>query len=170
MSDRPATTGDTHAYTRMLERTRGALERASASALPRLQHWIEEAKDRAVTLGELTREEAERIGEYLRRDVVDAATYLSTTGRELKDWMRFDLELIEDRLLDLFAATVDQTRLELDRLAEAAHQPETLRAGEVMGFGTLRCLGCGLEIEFTEPTGIAPCPRCGEGRFSRVST
>jgi len=159
----------TRAYGRMLERAREALRGGEATALPRLQHWLTEAKDRAVTLGELTREEAERVGDYLRRDVVDAASYLSETGRALKDWLRFDLDLIEDRLLDLFSTMVDETRLELDRLAEAARAPAPLHTGEVTGFGTLRCLGCGLEIEFTEPAGIPPCPRCEGTRFVRVS-
>ena len=158
------------AYARMLERVRSALGRTEHSTLPRVQGWITEAKDRAVELGELTREEAERVGDYLRRDLVDAADYLGETGRELRDWLRFDLELVEDRLREVFASMVDHTRLELDRLAEEARSSETLSTGEVTGFGTLRCLGCGLEIEFREPAGIPPCPRCAATRFVRVST
>jgi hypothetical protein len=165
----PAPTRETRAYTRLLERAREAIGQAEATALPRLQHWLAEAKDRAVTLGELTREEAERVGDYLRRDLVDAASYLSETGRALRDWLRFDLELVEDRLLDVFASMVDETRLELDRLAAEARARPPLRTGEVTGFGTLRCLGCGLEIEFREPAGIPPCPRCEGTRFARVS-
>ena len=157
------------AYTRMLERVRATLGRTEHSPLPRVQGWITEAKDRAVELGELTREEAERVGDYLRRDLVDAADYLGETGRELRDWLRFDLELVEDRLREVFASMVDHTRLELDRLAEEARSSETLSTGEVTGFGTLRCLGCGLEIEFREPAGIPPCPRCAATRFVRVS-
>jgi rubrerythrin len=157
------------AYGRMLERIRTALGRAENSTLPRLQEWIAEAKDRAVELGELTREEAEHVGDYLRRDVVDAADYLTETGRELKDWLRFDLALVEDRLHEVFSSMVDQTRLELDRLADEARNSDQLSTGEVTGFGTLRCLECGIEIEFTEPAGIPPCPRCGATRFVRVS-
>jgi hypothetical protein len=153
----------------MLERVQAAFQRAEAGALPRLQHWLGEAKDRAVTLGELTREEAERIGDYLRRDLVDAAQYLSESGRELGDWARFDLSLIEDRLLEVFSSMVDRTRLELELLSEGAEESDVLHAGEVTGFGTLRCVGCGLEVELRGPTGIPPCARCGGKRFVRVS-
>jgi len=158
------------AYRQMLERARAALGEAEGRAGRRLHDWLAEAKDRAVELGELTREEAERVGDYLRRDLVDAAEYLAETGGELKDWLRFDLDLVEDRLRELFAGMVDETRLELARIAEAARGAEVLRKGEVAGFGTLRCVECGLEMEFKEPAGIPPCPRCGAGRFLRVSS
>jgi rubrerythrin len=158
------------AYRQMLERARAALGEAEGRAGRRLHDWLAEAKDRAVELGELTREEAERVGDYLRRDLVDAAEYLAETGGELKDWLRFDLDLVEDRLRELFAGMVDETRLELARLAEAARSADVLRTGEVAGFGTLRCMECGLEMEFKEPAGIPPCPRCGAGRFLRVSS
>jgi predicted nucleic acid-binding Zn-ribbon protein len=163
--------GERHAsaYRRMLERVRAAIGKAERDALPRLQHGIAEARDRAVELGELTREEAERVGEYLRRDVEDAATYLSETGLELKDWLRFDLELVEARLLDMFSSMVDETRLELDRIAAAAQAAETLEAGEVAGLGTLRCVTCGHELDFPQPGVIPPCPGCGATRFRRVS-
>ncbi len=158
------------AYRQMLERARAAFGQAEHGAGRRLQDWIAEAKDRAVALGELSREEAERVGDYLRRDLVDAAEYLTQTGGELRDWLRFDLALVEDRLRELFAGMVDETRLELARIAEAARAADVLRTGEVTGFGTLRCIECGLEVEFKEPAGIPPCPRCGAGRFLRVSS
>jgi hypothetical protein len=157
------------AYRRMLERARAAIERVERDALPRLQHRIADARERAVELGELTREEAERVGEYLRRDVEDAARYLGETGGELKDWLRFDLELVEERLVEMFGLMVDETRLELDRIAREALDAEELQAGEVTGLGTLQCLGCGEELEFQAPGPIPPCARCQGTRFRRVS-
>ena len=85
------------AYQQMMERARSRLEefeQAEKAAFPQLSASIEHAAEKAVELGELTREEARLIGGYLRRDLEDAGYYLATTGRDLKEWMRFDLELI----------------------------------------------------------------------------
>lgn len=155
------------AYKRMQERIRNALQHTRQETLPTLQHVVENAQEKAVELGELTREEAERIGEYLRRDVRDAANYLEQNGSELRTWLKFDLELVEDRILDMFAVMVDHTRLELDRLAEQANRAEW-HTGEIVGPGTLRCKSCGQELQFHEPGHIPPCPKCRGGVFIRA--
>jgi hypothetical protein len=162
-------------YHRMLERAKATIEGTEStestegSGLPRLQELIADARDKAVELGELTREEAERIGDYLRRDVTDAAQYLADSNKALKDWLSFDMELIEDRVLRMFSLMVDHTRLELDRLAMQAKEAESLHTGEVTAMGTLRCSSCGKELHFHGPGHIPPCPGCRGTRFQRVS-
>lgn len=155
------------AYTRMLERLRGGGEEGG---LPRLLDRLGEAKERAIALGELTREEAERVGDYLRRDLTDAAEYMARTGRELKDWLRFDLGLIEERLLGLFSFMVDHTRQELDRFATQAREADAFHTGELTAMGTLRCEACGQELRLKGPRHLPPCPKCHGTRFRRVST
>ncbi len=157
------------AYQRMMERVKAAIETAEKDTLPRLQEQIAEAKDKAVELGELTREEAERLGEYLQRDLTDAAEFMTRTGKELRDWLSFDLDVIEDRLMSMFALMVDHTREELQRLAEQARESEYLHTGEMTALGALRCTGCGKEMRFHKPGHIPPCPHCQGTRFSRVA-
>lgn len=163
-----------HAYNRMMERVKAALEHAEHDTLPTVQQHIESAKKKAVELGELTREEAEKIGAYVKRDLHDAADYLTTTGRELATWFRFDLKLIEQRVLDAFAGMVDRTRLELDKLglrakeADAAETTNTWHTGEVTGVGTLSCTACGQPIHFHATGRIPPCPKCHTTTFRRV--
>ncbi len=157
------------AYQRMMERVKAAIETAERDTLPRLQEQIAEAKDKAVELGELTREEAERIGEYLQRDLTDAAEFMTRTGKELRDWLSFDLDVIEDRLMSMFALMVDHTREELQRLAEQARESEYLHTGEMTALGAVRCTECGKEMQFHKPGHIPPCPRCHGSRFSRVA-
>ena len=163
------------AYQQMMERARSHLEefeQAEKAAFPQLSASIEHAAEKAVELGELTREEARLIGGYLRRDLEDAGYYLATTGRDLKEWMRFDLELIEERLLDFFRRGVDQSRLELSvfgaALLEEA-QVKRYRSGEVTGPGTLRCERCGERVVFHAPALIEPCPVCEGIGFVRVA-
>lgn len=159
----------THAYDRMMERVRTTISGVEKHAIPPLQHSIEAAKEKAVELGELTREEAERIAEYLKRDLHDAAEYLTNTGRDLRDWLRFDLDLIEDRLRDMFSQAVDQTRVELAQLQNQAPPIREYHSGEITGIGTLQCVNCGKSVRFHTTSRIPPCPKCHGSVFVRTS-
>ena len=156
-------------YQRMLERVRSAIETAEKDTWPHLHDQIAEAKEKAVELGELTREEAEKLGDYLKRDLTDAAEFMTRTGKELREWLSFDLDVIEDRLMNMFALMVDHTREELQRLAEQARESEYLHTGEITAMGALRCTECGKEMSIHTPGNIPPCPVCQGTRFSRVA-
>ncbi len=152
------------AYHKMITR----VEEAQQSSTKRtLWQQIEAAKEKAVQLDELTREEAEHMGDYLRRDLHDAAEFIVTTERALADWIHFDLALIEDRLLSLFSMMVDQTRLELDNIAERARQATEWHSGEITSLGTLYCISCGYRLSFHQPDYIPVCPNCRATRFKR---
>ena len=161
------------AYHRMMERVKlrlEELEQAEREALPQLRASIEHAAEKAVELGELSREEARLIGGYLRRDLEDAGQYLTTTGRDLRTWLRFDVELLEDRLLDFFQRGVDQSRLEFlaFEATGASAEPVQYRSGEITGPGALQCAACGEPMIFHAPAAIAPCPACGGTAFVRI--
>jgi predicted nucleic acid-binding Zn-ribbon protein len=159
------------AYQQMMTRVKTAMEEARRDTLPGLQQFIDEAVEKAVALGELSREEAERIGRYLRRDVEDAAEFLDRreVDDDLSAWMRFDLELIEDRILALFQPMVDHTRAELEHLAARAEAMNTWFSGEITGPGTLQCKQCGALLHFHKPKAISPCPVCHHQEFARVN-
>lgn len=157
------------AYENMLQRVNELLEKAEETALPPLKKGLEHAREKAVELNELTREEAEKIASYVERDLHDAATFLHKTGDEFKDWLRFDLELIEGRMLDMFANIADKTRLELGRFAEQAREAALYHTGEVTGPGTLVCSECGKEMHFHKAGHIPPCAACHGTKFARVA-
>ncbi len=162
------------AYQRMMERAKSyleELEQAEKAAFPRLSASIEHAAEKAVELGELTREEAQLIGGYLQRDWEDAGRYLTVTGRDLRAWLRFDLTLLEERLLEFFQRGVDQSRLDLlafetppDWLGEERYQ-----CGEITGPGSLQCEDCGAQVAFLAPAAIGPCLNCGGAQFLRIA-
>ena len=157
------------AYDLMMERVGGAFHKAEQDALPGLQHNIEIAKEKAVELGELTREEADKIAAYLRRDIHDAAEYLADTGEELSQWLRFDIELIEQRLWELFSQVADKTRLELLQLQERAKAASEYHTGEVTGPGALQCVGCGNLLYIKASAHIPPCAKCRGTVYQRQS-
>ena len=76
------------AYDDMMMRVKTAIEEAEEETLPVLQRFIDNARDTAVELEELTKEEAEKVAYYLQRDLQDAGKHLAETGHELGDWLR----------------------------------------------------------------------------------
>lgn len=155
----------TQAYDRMLERTREAMDKADKG----LHDALDNAMERATELGELTREEAELVSIYVMRDLEDAADFVSKSGNELRDWLRFDLEVVEDALLQIFSQMVDHTRVALDELQRRADTLGEWHTGEVTGIGTLECKGCGEKLHFHQTGHIPPCPKCHGTRFRRIS-
>lgn len=159
----------TEAYDTMLKRVSDAIKKAEQTTIPALKKNIEHARETAIEVGELTRDEAEKIAAYLERDMHDAADFLSETGKELKEWGKFDLELIEDRLLEMFANVADKTKLELEALAQQARRASMYHTGEITGPGTLVCTTCEKEIHFHKTGHIPPCAGCHGTEYRRAT-
>lgn len=157
------------AYNRMLERLHTAMEEVGQHARPSFQEQLKQAAEKASELGELGREEAEQIAAYLKRDIQDAAQWLADNGDELKDWLRFDIERVENRLYEAMSSVADKTRLELKELEENAGLVGEWKTGEITGVGTLTCEGCGELLHFHTSGHIPPCPKCHGTLFKRVS-
>ena len=155
------------AYDRMLDRAHELMERAEHDALPAVRKAIDFAKQTAVEVGELTVDEAEKVGSYLRRDLDDAANNLAETGRDLRTWLKFDFALIEERVGEALARMVDQTQLELSKLQAMAQSDEEWHTGEIAGPGPLTCVACGHEIHKRKSGRIPPCPKCHKSIFIR---
>ncbi len=157
-----------HGYNRMMARVKAALEQMGEKTGPRLREAIEHAKEKAVELEELTEEEAQRIGEYLRRDIEAAANYLASEEvQELRDWFRIDVELIERQLLDMFLSVADQTKLDMLKFQEQLEEASEYHTGEITGPGALACLNCGEILHFHRTSRIPPCPKCHGTVFTR---
>jgi len=131
---------------------------------------IDHALERLSEWEELTREEVDKIGDYLKRDVEDAASFIDINGKELKDWLRYDLDLIEGTFGDTFSKMVDETRETLDDFEKEASRIGEWHTGEVVGLGTFECKGCGEVIHFHKPGRVPPCPRCQGSKYRRLTT
>lgn len=170
--DRPGTPGQddrlAQGYRAIMSRAREMLRRAEAATLPSLQELIDGAKRVSVELGELTRDEAERIGMWVSRDLNDAASYLRDTGADLRDWFQFDTELVEERLREQLEVMVDHTRQELGRIAAQASAARETRTGQVTAPGTLFCQSCGQAVTLHESGRVPPCPKCHGTVFARA--
>lgn len=155
------------AYNRMMERVHELMKDAEDKAIPTLEEGIRHAVDKAVDLGEVTREEAEKIGEWIRRDMEDATHYVGDGGREFAAWLKFDIGQVEQRLLDALFSVADRTRLELDDFERRMAANNIYHAGEVAGAGVLECIACGEQMHVYETTTIGLCANCRGSRFRR---
>jgi polyhydroxyalkanoate synthesis regulator phasin/predicted RNA-binding Zn-ribbon protein involved in translation (DUF1610 family) len=157
------------AYERMLKRTHDAIELAEKETVPAFRELLYKTRDSMVELGELTREEAQKVADYVERDIKDAATFIADSGEDLRSWWRFDLDLMEQRMLDVFSRVADQTSLQLQGWAEQARQASLYHSGEVTGPGTLVCAACGVEMQMHKTGRIPLCPKCRAMEFKRSS-
>lgn len=158
------------AYDTIMARVAQFFDTAEQHALPVLQKNIEKAKQQAIELKEVTREEADKLTYYIHRDLEDAAEYLEDTGEELSTWLSFDLELVEERLWDVFSKVADKTRLELAQLKAQAKRAQEYHTGEITGIGTLACQSCHSLVHFKKTSRIPPCPKCHHSIFVRKLT
>jgi hypothetical protein len=158
------------AYDKMLHEVHEALESARENTLPGLKDYLADAREKMIELGELSREEAEKVSTYVERDMKDAASYLLETGEQLSAWWRFDVQQVEERMLEMFTSVADQTKLELAKLAQRANSAPLYHTGEVTGPGTLVCVACGKEMHFQKTGHIPPCSGCKGTDFQRSSS
>ena len=154
-------------YEKMFERAVENFHKAEEKSGALFHKLIDEAKEKAVELEEVSREDAEKLSAYIKRDLSDAAGHLSETGRELKDWLGFETTLLESSIFDLLLKAADKTTLELLKMKEDAQQASIYHTGEITGPGTLVCDQCGEKLHFRKAGKIPPCPKCHATTFHR---
>ena len=118
------------AYNQMMKEMQDAFEQATPSEMS-LQKALDLAKYQAVHIGEVTTEEAHEIGEYIKRDVNDAAEYMMDSSAEFYDWLLLDIEVIERKVMDLFLSVADHTRVELEQFKQTAPLPDPLLSEQI---------------------------------------
>jgi len=74
-----------HAYDTMTKRLHDAVEHAEKQTIPNVEEHLKDAKEKAIKLGELTMEEADKVGGYLKRDIDDVSAYLHATKEEFSE-------------------------------------------------------------------------------------
>jgi len=155
-----------NAYDQMMEHASFALDRARNDSVPSIKHLLNAARDEVVAAGDLTLEEADKVIGYIRRDLGHAAVYMETYRREFSDWLRFDIQLLERRVAEVFSMMVDHTRETLDEFAMRADSIGW-KTGEIVGPGTLHCKNCNQLLHFHKTGHIPPCPKCKHSLYVR---
>ncbi len=135
---------------------------------------LEIAKEKVSELGgkaqNFSQEELDKVGHYVMRDIEHAASTKQPVqdNDSLAEWLKFDIELLENFALDAFMELADKTRIELARLDYEAKQYHPYKSGEITGPGTFVCDYCGKRIAFKSTSMIPDCPECGRQKFTRI--
>jgi hypothetical protein len=130
------------AYEKMFERAVENFHKAEEKSGALFHKMIDEAKEKAVELEEVSREDAE-------------------------NWLGFETTLLESSIFDLLLKAADKTTLELLKMKEDAQQASIYHTGEITGPGTLACDQCGEKLHFRKAGKIPPCPKCHATTFHR---
>ena len=155
------------AYEKMFERAAENMHTAEVKTGSLLHKAVDEAKDKAVELEELSKDDAAKVSGWLKRDLDDALSYLSETGHELKDWLGFEKTLLENTTLDLLLKAADKTTVKSLLMKENVRQAFIYKTGEITSAGTLICDQCGEILHFYKAGKIPSCPSCHATTFRR---
>jgi len=130
---------------------------------------LDSAKEKVSELGGLSQDEINHVANAVSRDVHHAAHALPDNSDEsLAEWLKFDIELLENFALDSFLNIADKTRVELAQLAQNAEQySHPYKSGDLTAPGTLSCKKCNKVIAFKSTSVIPQCPECGAETFIR---
>ena len=130
---------------------------------------LEISKEKTAQSSDLNAEELNKLSSNVKRDIEHAAQSLThqSDADSLSEWLKFDIDLVENFTLDAFLSVADKTRLELAKIQELAitHKYES---GDITAPGTFICDACGKEISFKTTSEIPVCPECQAETFIRV--
>jgi len=156
------------AYGHMLEVAKEFIVNAREHSGPVIKDALKEAREKVSEASELTSEEIDKLSQYIEKDLTEAAGFMQQQEKELADWLRLDILLIEKYLLEKFSSLADRTRIELEQWSLDADTYGEWHTGEMISMGVLRCEACGEELHFEKPGHIPPCPKCHATKFKRL--
>ena len=161
------TEGMSEAYEKLLKLSMKEFKLLEAKTGPLLHKLIDKTSETLSELDELTKEEAEKVSIYLKRDLKEAASYMAETGEDFQKWLSIDADIIENYLYDHFKQAADQTTVELAKLKAEAENAR-YHTGEITGPGILMCDVCGENLHFHKAGHIPPCAKCQGTYFHRL--
>lgn len=130
-----------------------------------IEEALKKAGDEVTSGGEYTREQAEKIGAYLRRDL----TEVGKKATQARDSVLNAVEPhrvaagVQSGLSRLLGSAADL----LGEVAGKSEQVLEFKTGEVTSPGTLTCKNCGHEMHFKSTVKIPPCPNCHKTEFRK---
>lgn len=145
-------------YEKLAGRTADLLEEGKKT----FDEALKRAKEELSAAGEFSQEGVDRLGEYVRRDLLESTRKAGETVRKVVDPQRLavGVQSAFTRLLSSAAET-------LTEFAERSEKLLEYKTGEITSPGTLTCKECTAEMHMTRTTRIPPCPKCHKTYFRK---
>ncbi len=153
-------------YNNIVKHLHEALDKSERT----LAEALEIAKQKTAETTDVNQEDLDKTGDAVMRDIEHAASQETPVQDEdsLAEWLKFDIELLENFAFDAFMELADKTKVQLARLEYEAKQYHPYKSGDITGPGSFTCNQCGKVIAFKRPSIIPKCPECGGENFSRI--
>jgi len=145
-------------YEKLASRTADLLEEGKKT----FDEALKRAKDELASAGDFSREQADRLGEYVRRDLKESAGKATDAVKKAVEPQR-----IAAGAQSAFARILTSAAEALTELAERSERSLEYKTGEITSPGTLTCKECNAEMHMTKTTRIPPCPKCHKTVFRK---
>lgn len=145
-------------YEKLASRTADLLEEGKKT----FEEALRKAKEELSAAGDFSREQADKLGEYVRRDLKENADKAKEAVIKAVEPQRLaaGVQSAFTRILTTAAET-------LTELAEKSEKSLEFKTGEITSPGTLTCKECDAEMHMTKTTRIPPCPKCHKTVFRK---
>ncbi|MEA3544198.1 MAG: hypothetical protein U9R69_03150 [Thermodesulfobacteriota bacterium] len=145
---------DVSLYEKIIARTEELLE----SGRKNLDEALRRAGDELSTAGDFTREQAEKVSTFVKRDIQHAVDGTAKSRATVKGAV--DPKRIAAGAQSIFSRILSNTAETLSDWAQKSEQNLEFKTGEVTSPGTLTCKNCGEVIHMKNTAKIPPCPKC----------
>lgn len=145
-------------YEKLASRTADLLEEGRKT----FDEALKKAKEELASAGDFSREQTDRLGEFVRRDLVENAGKAKVAVTKAVEPQRLaaGVQSAFTRILTSAAET-------LTELAERSEKSLEFKTGEITSPGTLTCKECDAEMHMIKTTRIPPCPKCHKTIFRK---
>jgi hypothetical protein len=145
-------------YEKLATRTADLLEEGKKT----FEDALKKAKEELSSAGDFSREQADKLGEYVRRDLKENADKARDAVKKaiVPQRLAAGVQSAFSRILTGAAET-------LTELAERSEKVLEYKTGEITSPGTLTCKDCDAEMRMTKTSRIPPCPKCHKTVFRK---
>ena len=145
-------------YEKLASRTADLLEEGKKT----FEEALRKAKEELSAAGDFSREQADKLGEYVRRDLKENADKAKEAVIKAVEPQR-----LAAGVQSAFTRILTSTAETLTELAEKSEKSLEFKTGEITSPGTLTCKDCDAEMHMTKTTRIPPCPKCHKTIFRK---
>ena len=145
-------------YEKLASRTADLLEDGKKT----FEEALRKAKEELSAAGDFSREQADRLGEYVRRDLKENAGKAKAAVMKAVEPLR-----VAAGVQSAFSRILTSAAETLTELAERSEKSLEFKTGEITSPGPLTCKECEAEMHMTKTTRIPPCPKCHKTIFRK---
>ena len=141
-------------YEKIISRT----EELLGSGRKNLDEALKRAGDDLSSAGNFTREQAEKVSTFIKRDMQHAVENAGKGKESVKEAV--DPKRLAVGAQSIFSKILSNTADTLSGWAKKSEDNLEFKTGEITSPGALTCKGCGEVIHMKKTAKIPPCPKC----------